>query len=61
METVREKLVSRFAYRSSSMDAENQLTDATYILLRAAGDIGVTVDGWNFFKITEESSNILSE
>jgi hypothetical protein len=58
MGTIRELLLECFPSARGPLEPDVELADALYCLLRT-NDVGVTVDGWEYIRITRESRDAL--
>jgi hypothetical protein len=57
MRSIRQEVLERFPLRTGGRGADEEFADALYAMLRSIDDLCVTVDGWTFFRVVQESAD----
>jgi hypothetical protein len=59
VETIRQRLISRFPPPPRAAGPDDQLGHALYVVLSSLRDPDVTIDGWTLFKVVREADDLL--
>lgn len=60
MPSIREEILQRFSRNDGRGERDEDLQDALYALLYTIDLENTSVDGWNYFRVTRESSDSLN-